>query len=94
MFVFLDGPSCVQEIIDIGISLARSVVTSGDELVFGHPRLLERHWSQPKEGFVKLNTDGVVFSSMHCSSIGGVIRDATRAWQCGFTMTLGESSIL
>ncbi|MBA0562880.1 hypothetical protein Golob_007901 [Gossypium lobatum] len=43
--------------------------------------------------YVKLNTDGVVFSSRACASVGGIISDVNGVWQCGFTTTIRESTI-
>ncbi|KAG8480229.1 hypothetical protein CXB51_024845 [Gossypium anomalum] len=51
------------------------------------------HCSPPEEGYVKLNTDSVVFTSRVCASIGGVIRDANGLWQCGFLISIGEGTI-
>ncbi|MBA0847280.1 hypothetical protein Goshw_015552, partial [Gossypium schwendimanii] len=47
------------------------------------------HWLPPREGYVKLNTDGVVFSSRACASIGGVearamLEGLHLAWNKGF----------
>lgn len=93
MFVFSDDHNCVQEFVDKRINWTRSFVNLGIEPTFAHPREIDPHWSHPEEGYVKLNIDGVVFSSKNCASIEGVIRDATGDWQCGFAMTFGEGSI-
>ncbi|MFQ6622119.1 hypothetical protein Gotur_003182 [Gossypium turneri] len=47
------------------------------------------HWSPPKECYVKLNIDGVVFSSRACAFIGGVevkamLEGIHLAWNKGF----------
>ncbi|KAH1121943.1 hypothetical protein J1N35_005103 [Gossypium stocksii] len=56
-------------------------------------KVIGSHWSPPKEGYVKLNTDSVMFSSRACASIGGVTRDANGLWQYGFSMSIGEGTI-
>ncbi|MBA0853224.1 hypothetical protein Goshw_014982 [Gossypium schwendimanii] len=57
-----------------------------------HPRVIGSHWSPLEEGYVKFNTDGVVFSSRACVSVGGVVRDADGLWQCGFSMSIGKGT--
>lgn len=93
MFVFSNGHNCIQELVDKAISWTRSFVTSGIESAFIHPRAIEPYWLRPQDGFVKLNTDGVVFSSRNSASIGGVIHDDTGNWKCVFVMAMGEGSI-
>lgn len=61
MFVFSNGHSCIQELIDKAVSWTRNYVKLGIEPTFTHPKGLERHWSRPQDGYVKLNTDGAIF---------------------------------
>ncbi|MBA0857918.1 hypothetical protein Goshw_019003, partial [Gossypium schwendimanii] len=51
------------------------------------------HWSPTYEGYVKLNTNSVVFSSRAFASIGGVLRYYNGLWLCGFSMLIGEGTI-
>ncbi|MBA0869751.1 hypothetical protein Goshw_002851 [Gossypium schwendimanii] len=56
-------------------------------------QVIGSQWSPPEEGYVKFNTDGVVFSSRACASVGGVIRDVNGLWQCGFSMSIVEGTV-
>lgn len=53
----------------------RSVVLSGSEPGFQHPRAYDPYWSCQGEGFFNVNTDGTISSARNCASIGGLIRD-------------------
>jgi ribonuclease HI len=46
-------------------------------------------WKPPKEGFIKLNTDGAVGSSQ-IAGCGGVIRDRQGGWIRGFAKNVGR----
>ncbi|MBA0686939.1 hypothetical protein Goari_014506 [Gossypium aridum] len=93
MFVFSDGHSCVQEIVDKYTSWTWSVLSTYSEFSYSHPRAVGSTWSRPEEGYVKLNADGVVLSSRAHASVGGIIRDTNGVWQCGFSMTIGDGTI-
>ncbi|MBA0727809.1 hypothetical protein Golax_000763, partial [Gossypium laxum] len=58
-----------------------------------HPRVVGSTWLRTKEGYVELNTSGVVLSSRACASIRGTIRYANGVRQYGFSMTIGEGTI-
>ncbi|XP_012481099.1 uncharacterized protein LOC105795995 [Gossypium raimondii] len=60
LFVFSDGHSCVQELVDKGTSWMWSVLSSRLEPPFSHPRAIASHWSRLEEGYIKLNIDGAV----------------------------------
>ena len=52
-------------------------------------------WKKPLAGWMKLNTDGVVFGNSIQVGGGGVIRDSNGEWVAGFVRKLGSmSSIL
>ncbi|XP_065859834.1 uncharacterized protein [Euphorbia lathyris] len=65
-----------------GDSLARSTQNKEVHLV---------GWSRPKDGVVKLNTDGSCLNNGRIAA-GGVLRDAGGAWMSGFTHNLGLGS--
>lgn len=78
---------------DTTISWARSFSCSGALSTLVHTKGVTPYWSCLEERYVKLNTDGSVFSSKGYVSIGGVIRDDRGHWVCGLVMSLGERFI-
>lgn len=51
-------------------------------------------WKRPTTPFVKVNVDGSARGNPGLSAAGGLIRDATAGWICGFTFRVGISPIL
>lgn len=47
------------------------------------------NWVPPKEGWVKLNTDGAMKRASGMASDGGLVRDNRGSWVFGFTMKIG-----
>lgn len=51
-------------------------------------------WIRPKEGFLKLNTDGSFREELAQASAGGLLRDGSGKWIAGFTANLGQCDSL
>jgi hypothetical protein len=49
-------------------------------------------WKAPEEGWFSLNTDGAAKISSRCAGCGGVIRDDSGRWICGFSKFLGNTT--
>ncbi|KAF7843768.1 ribonuclease H [Senna tora] len=49
----------------------------------------EEFWEKPEPGWVKFNTDGAVSLSNQIAGCGGIFRDDTGAWMCGYLENLG-----
>ncbi|KAJ1425512.1 Small GTPase superfamily, ARF/SAR type, partial [Sesbania bispinosa] len=50
-------------------------------------------WTPPFFGFTKLNVDGSFNNSTGEMGIGGVLRDSSGSWICGFSATSGQGNI-
>ncbi|OMO90064.1 reverse transcriptase [Corchorus capsularis] len=50
-------------------------------------------WEKPKEGQVKINTDGSWFQRTNEAAVGGVVRGSCGEWLLGFSQSVGECSI-
>lgn len=57
-------------------------------------KVKEYAWQPPPQGWVKLNVDGSYLGNSGLASAGGLLRDASSNWLCGFGFNIGESSIL
>lgn len=68
---------------------AESVLRS--EAVFRGGRFDWIIWNPPKEGWVKINTDGAKKSSTGLASVGGLLRDHRGNWIKGFTIKIGDA---
>nr|POE69125.1 putative ribonuclease h protein [Quercus suber] len=49
-------------------------------------------WSKPVEGWLKLNTNGLVISTSGLSRCGGLIRDSAGKWVVGFAKSINVNS--
>uniref|UniRef100_A0A2C9U0T0 RNase H type-1 domain-containing protein n=1 Tax=Manihot esculenta TaxID=3983 RepID=A0A2C9U0T0_MANES len=62
---------------------------------FGIPKIGHEYaWQPPPQGWVKLNVDGSCLGNPGPASIGGLLRDTSSNWLCGFGLNIGEMSIL
>ncbi|BFG20702.1 hypothetical protein CerSpe_069760 [Prunus speciosa] len=62
------------------------------DLVVKH--LVHLHWTAPKCGICKINTDGSRKTETGCIGAGGILRDSTGKWLNGFSVNLGIGTIL
>ncbi|KAF7842178.1 ribonuclease H [Senna tora] len=67
-----------------------------DDMIFPSVGSMQRkaHWTKPSLGWVKVNSDGAVCQNSKMSSCGGLLRDTTGKWICGFVANLGLSNVL
>lgn len=93
MFVFSEGHSFVQEVVDIGISWTKSYSPSSRDKFHFNPSVSASKWLAPENGWVKLNMDGAVSTSTQSASIVEVIRDAEGSWVCGYSITLAKDEM-
>jgi ribonuclease HI len=49
-------------------------------------------WLRPQQGYLCLNTDGAVKASSYRAGCGGVIRNSSGGWVCGYAAALGPCS--
>lgn len=50
-------------------------------------------WEKPLEGWLKLNTDGLVEGGSGLACCGGVVRDANGQWVRGFSRRISVTTI-
>lgn len=51
-------------------------------------------WRPPFQSWVALNTDGPVRWNDGLAGCGGLLRDSSGAWICGFAMKIGRASAI
>lgn len=51
---------------------------------------VEVRWEAPSPGWVSLNTDGASKSNGGVAGCGGLCRDCTGTWLCGFSCNIGS----
>ncbi|KAK6939235.1 Ribonuclease H domain [Dillenia turbinata] len=67
-------------------------VTMWSQLVQKVPKWIK--WTPPKQGSVKLNSDGAVDRSSGKAGAGGLIRDNEGIWITGFHVMVGKTDVL
>lgn len=54
----------------------------------------ENSWRPPRQGWVKVNTDGCLKPNTNDAAWGGILRDSQAAFMGGFTYNLGRCSAI
>lgn len=83
----------MHEIVLIGVAWARSYVSWSTASLYMNPTMFGRCWLPLDTGWIKFTTDGARSSNGSNASIGGVFKDSSTKWLCGFSMTVGKDSI-
>ncbi|MCH99988.1 ribonuclease H protein, partial [Trifolium medium] len=66
--------------------------TSGVQTEASQRVAVQVRWMRPQQGYLSLNTDGAVKNGSQQAGCGGVIRNGSGNWVCGFAKALGPCS--